>query len=169
MYEKSIELLNLAVADEIEAVHQYMYFHFHCDNQGFDLLSNLFRKTAIEEMTHVEVIAERILFLKGDVEMKPKSNPDKLHDVKDMLKQSLSMEEQSIKDYNSSIIACTTNSDSVTRKLFEQLVMDEERHMDQFDTELENLKKFGDQYLALQSIERSKTLATQAGASQAGI
>ncbi|MDR4504259.1 MAG: bacterioferritin [Candidatus Scalindua sp.] len=168
MYEKSIELMNLAVADEIQAVHQYMYFHFHCDNQGYDLLSNLFRKTAIEEMSHVELIAERILFLKGDVEMIPKSNPDKLHDVKDMLKQSLSMEVQSIKDYNNSIIACTTHSDSVTRKLFEQLVMDEERHMDQFDTELENLKKFGDQYLALQSIERSKTVATQTGANQTG-
>ncbi|GJQ60824.1 MAG: bacterioferritin [Candidatus Scalindua sp. AMX11] len=166
MYEKSIELLNRAVADELEAVHQYMYFHFHCDDQGFDLLSNLFKKTAIEEMLHVELLAERILFLKGDVEMKPKSYPDKLHDVKDMLKQALAMEEQSVKDYNNSAVECSTNSDSVSRKLFEQLVADEERHMSQFGTELENLKKFGEQYLALQSIERSKTLATQTGASQ---
>ena len=81
MKEKSITLLNKAVADELAAVHQYMYFHFHCDNQGYDLLSNLFRKTAIEEMSHVELIAERILFLKGDVDMKAKSKPDKLHDV----------------------------------------------------------------------------------------
>jgi len=43
MHEKSIELLNRAVADELMAVHQYMYFHFHCDDQGFELLSNLFR------------------------------------------------------------------------------------------------------------------------------
>ena len=34
MYEKSIELLNKAVADELHAVHQYMYFHFHCDDHG---------------------------------------------------------------------------------------------------------------------------------------
>ena len=54
MKEKSIELLNKAVADELTAVHQYMYFHFHCDDQGFDLLANLFRRTAIEEMMHVE-------------------------------------------------------------------------------------------------------------------
>jgi len=70
MYEKSIELLNKAAADELSAVHQYMYFHFHCDDQGFDLLAGLFRKTAIEEMMHVEKLAERILFLKGDVNMK---------------------------------------------------------------------------------------------------
>ncbi|MBV2095015.1 MAG: bacterioferritin, partial [Candidatus Thiodiazotropha sp. (ex Codakia orbicularis)] len=49
MYEKSIELLNQAVADELTAVHQYMYFHFHCDDQGIELLSALFKRTAIEE------------------------------------------------------------------------------------------------------------------------
>lgn len=69
MKAKSIELLNKAIADELFAVHQYMYFHFHCDDQGYDLLANLFRKTAIEEMLHIEKLAERVLFLKGEVEM----------------------------------------------------------------------------------------------------
>ena len=69
MHEKSVELLNKAVADEVAALHQYMYFHFHCDDQGFDLLATLFKRTAIEEMIHVEVLAERILFLGGEVEM----------------------------------------------------------------------------------------------------
>ena len=67
--EKSIELLNKAVADELSAVHQYMYFHFHCDHQGYDLLANLFKRTAIEEMMHIEKLSGRILFLKGDVEL----------------------------------------------------------------------------------------------------
>jgi bacterioferritin len=62
LYEKSIELLNRAVADELAAVHQYMYFHFHCDDQGIELLSGLFKRTAIEEMLHIERIADRILF-----------------------------------------------------------------------------------------------------------
>ena len=65
MKEKSIELLNKAVADELAAVHQYMYFHFHCDDQGYDLLAKLFKRTSIDEMQHVEVLAERILFLGG--------------------------------------------------------------------------------------------------------
>ena len=64
MHERSIELLNKAIADEMLAVHQYMYFHFLCDDQGYDLLAGLFKKTAIEEMIHVERLAERILFLK---------------------------------------------------------------------------------------------------------
>ena len=69
MKEKSIELLNKAIADELSAVHQYMYFHFRCDDLGYDLISNLFKRTAIEEMLHVEKLAERVLFLKGEVEM----------------------------------------------------------------------------------------------------
>lgn len=47
MYEKSIKPLNKAVTEELSGVNQYKYFHFHCSNQGFDLLANLFRKTAI--------------------------------------------------------------------------------------------------------------------------
>ena len=68
--EKSIELLNMAVNDELLAVHQYMYFHFRCDDMGFDLVSSLFKRVAIQEMMHVEQLAERILFLKGEVDMK---------------------------------------------------------------------------------------------------
>ncbi|PJB00155.1 MAG: bacterioferritin, partial [Ignavibacteria bacterium CG_4_9_14_3_um_filter_36_18] len=51
---------------------------------------------------------------------------------------------------------CSANADSVSKQLFESLVVDEERHYDQYDTELDNLEKFGERYLVLQSIERSK-------------
>jgi len=73
------------------------------------------------------------------------------------------MEENSTKLYNELAQECASNTDSTSRKLFEELVMDEERHYGQFDTELQNLNKFGEQYLALQSIERSKILSTQPG------
>ncbi|MDH5719390.1 MAG: bacterioferritin [Spirochaetia bacterium] len=156
MYKKSIELLNKAVADELFAVHQYMYFHFHCDDQGFDLLAGLFRKTAIEEMMHVEKIAERILFLKGDVEMKTNGDITKIQDVKKMLETAKQMEEESMKDYNQCANECSQNADSVSKKIFEELVLDEERHFSQYDDEYANLERYGIQYLALQSIERSK-------------
>ncbi len=61
--EKSIELLNKAVADELLAVHQYMYFHFRCDDMGYDLLSGLFKRTAIQEMMHVETAFRTYLVL----------------------------------------------------------------------------------------------------------
>ena len=71
------------------------------------------------------------------------------------------MENNSVNDYNNWANECAKNADSVSKKLFEALVADEERHFDQYDKEIENLEKFGDKYLALQSIERSKTIATQ--------
>jgi len=159
MHEKSIDLLNQAIADELAAIHQYMYFHFHCDDQGFDLLADLFRKTAIEEMLHAERIAERILFLKGEVEMVPGRDVQKIHDVDKMLELSDKLEEEAVMMYNKFANECGANADSVTKKLFEDLVTDEERHFDQFDTETDNLAKFGERYLVLQSIERSKTRA----------
>ena len=158
--KKSIELLNKAVADELSAVHQYMYFHFHCDDQGYDLLAGLFKRTAIEEMLHVERLAERILFLKGEVEMKLSGEIQKINDVKAMLDLAGKMETNSVTDYNTSANECATSADSVSKKLLEDLVADEERHFDQYDTEMDNLDKFGDRYLVLQSIERSKNLSS---------
>jgi bacterioferritin len=156
MHEKSIELLNKAVADELAAVHQYMYFHFHCDDQGYDLLANLFRRTAIEEMLHIEKLAERILFLKGEVQLVAAHEVKKSHEVKQMLELASSMEQGSARDYNMWANECSANADSVSKQLFESLVVDEERHYDQYDTELDNLERFGERYLVLQSIERSK-------------
>jgi len=160
MKEKSIELLNRAVADELTAVHQYMYFHFHCDDQGYDLLAGLFKRTAIEEMLHIERLAERILFLKGEVDIKASAEDKKIHNVKAMLEMAAEMETSSANDYNNWANECSANADSVSKKLFEALVEDEERHFDQYDVEMENLQKFGDNYLALQSIERSKNIAS---------
>ncbi len=162
MHEKSIILLNKAVADELSAVHQYMFFHFHCDDQGLDLLANLFRRTAIQEMMHVERLAERILFLKGEVEMVASTEVTKIHDVKEMLAMASKMEQESARDYNLWANECAQNADSVSKQLFESLVLEEEQHYDQYDTEQENLEKFGDRYLALQSIERSKGRNTAA-------
>jgi bacterioferritin len=163
MYEKSIELLNRAVADELSAVHQYMYFHFHCDDQGIELLSGLFKRTAIEEMLHVERLADRILFLKGDVVMEAAEKVDPIQDVKAMLEWANNSEQSAIGMYNRFAIECAANADSATKKLFEDLVLDEERHFGQFDNEAENVKRFGESYLAQQAMERSKAASGPAG------
>lgn len=161
MHEKSVVLLNQAVGDELSAVHQYMYWHFHCDDQGFDLLAGLFKRTAIEEMIHIEKLAERILFLKGDVEMVATDPVQTEQDVKKMLEMAAAMEEKSALDYNRMAMECAQNADSQTKQIFEELVADEERHYDQYDTELDNLARFGKDYLALQSMERARTRGSQ--------
>jgi bacterioferritin len=151
--------LNRGVADEMWAVHQYMYFHFHCDDQGYDLLAGLFKRTAISEMQHVEEFAERILFLGGKVELKASHEVAAIHDVRGMLQQAMEMEQAAVRDYNAAANECSANADAASRKIFEELVSDEEGHADAFQTQLEHLDKFGEQFLALQSIERARSLA----------
>lgn len=160
MHEKSIALLNHAVADELAAVHQYMFFHFHLDDQGYDALASLFKRTAIMEMGHVEILAERILFLKGEVEMKAAGEVQNVTDVKEILKLARDMEDASAKDYNAKAKICAENADSATKKIFENLVGDEEKHFDQFDKEVGKIETFGDRYLALQSIDGGKSEAS---------
>jgi bacterioferritin len=155
MYEKSIELLNKAVADELYAVNQYMYFHFHCEDQGYGKLAGLFIRTAIEEMEHIERAAERLIFLGGDVEMVPAEEVKKIQDVKKMLEQARKMEEESFKDYNVWANECSANNDAGSRQVFEGLVADEERHFSQYDDEVVKIEKFGESYLALQSMSDS--------------
>ncbi len=159
MHEKSVELLNRGLADEMWAVHQYLYFHFHCDDQGYDLLAGLFKRTAIAEMAHVEEFAERILFLEGTVQMKASHAVEPIHDVRGMLKKAMEMERAAVADYNAFANECSAEADAASRKIFEDLVSDEEGHADGFQVLLDQLDQLGDQFLALQSIDRTKNLA----------
>ncbi len=154
--DKSIELLNKAVAEEMTAVNQYMYFHFRLEDMGYDYLASYFKRISIVEMIHVERLAERILFLKGDVELRSSRPVEKIHDVKAMLEKAEQLETDTIVNYNQWAKECGEASDAASKKLFEDLIVEEEEHQDQFDTEIDNMNNFGERYLALQSIEHSK-------------
>ena len=61
------------------------------------------------------------------------------------------MEDASQESYNASALACGANADSASKQLFESLVLDEERHFDQYEKEMDKVQKLGPSYLALQS------------------
>lgn len=149
--KKSIELLNKAVADELQAVHQYMYWHFHLDDQGFGPLSALFRRVAIVEMGHVERLAERVLFLKDDVNMVSAAPVERITEPAEIIAKACEMEHAAVVMYNQFALECSQNADSVSKQVFEGLVNDEESHFDEFDKQADNIKRFGPSYLVLQS------------------
>ena len=157
--KKSVELLNKGVADELQAVHQYMYWHFHLDDQGFAPLATMFKRIAIQEMGHVERFAERILFLTGEVEMVAAGPVEKITDAQKILAKAAQMEQDSVTSYNQFALKCSQNADAASKQVFEALVNDEEGHFDQFDKQLENIKRFGPNYLALQSFEKAPEVA----------
>ena len=153
--KKSVELLNKGVADELQAVHQYMYWHFHLDDQGFAPLATMLKRIAIQEMGHVERFAERILFLKGEVEMVAAGPVEKITDAQKILAKAAQMEHDAVTSYNQFALKCSQNADAASKQVFEALVNDEEGHFDQFDKQLDNIKRFGPNYLALQSFEKT--------------
>jgi len=149
--ERSITLLNTAIGDELATVQQYLYFHFHLGDQGFKHLAELFKRTAIQEMGHVEALAERVLFLKGDVEMAASAPVVKITSAPEILAKALEMEEGGARDYNQAVLDCESNADSASKQLFERLINEEERHFSGFEKHSDNIKKFGPSYLALES------------------
>jgi len=157
--KKSVELLNKGVADELQAVHQYMYWHFHLDDQGFAPLATMFKRIAIQEMGHVERFAERILFLTGEVEMVAAGPVEKITDAQKILAKAAQMEQEAVTSYNQFALKCSQNADAASKQVFEALVNDEEGHFDQFDKQLEKIKRFGPNYLALQSFEKTPEVA----------
>ena len=150
--ETSIALLNGAVQDELAAVHQYMYFHFHLDDQGYKQLAALFKRTAIKEMAHVEALADRILFLKGDVTMAVAEPVEPITQPAGMLEKAVQMEVSSASGYNRAALDCSANQDAGSKQLFERLIADEESHYAEFEQQLDNIREFGAHYLALQSM-----------------
>jgi len=161
--KKSIELLNKGVADELQAVHQYMYWHFHLADQGFRPLAAMFKRIAIQEMGHVERLAERIIFLKGDVEMVAAGPTEKVTDPQKMLAKAAEMEGEAVNVYNQFALQAGQSADAATKQVFEALVNDEEGHYDQFDKQRENIKRFGLSYLALQSFEQPASQPPETG------
>ncbi|MDR0953817.1 MAG: bacterioferritin [Rikenellaceae bacterium] len=155
-YERSIELLNKALAGENTASLQYMLFHVICEDKGYRPLAKYFKKTAIEEMRHSEMLAERILFLGGEIKMVLAKGIKNMKTVQEMLDYARQLEKDTIEDYNAWGKEASANGDGGTRKMFQELLVQEEGHMDQYRLEMENMEQFGDEYLALQVLDNLK-------------
>ena len=135
----------------LAAVPQYMYFHFHLDEQGFAPLAKLCKRTAIAEMGRVEALAER---------MTPAVRVETATDPAAMPAEAIAMEQGSARDYNGAAQTCGASADAFSGQPFARLVGDEEGHQSEFERQLENIRRFGLSYLALQSF--GATAAPQA-------
>ena len=155
-YQVSIDLLNDAVGKEIATSLQYMYFHTHFEDDRYQYLSKIMREISIAEMRHIEEFSHRILFLQGDVDMNASFRTRQVTDVKEMLRMAMQLEQSTIDSYNEASRIASENKDAVTHKMFQDIIVEEEQHLDTFRTELQNLIDYGEEYLALQSAAGSK-------------
>ena len=149
--DKIIEKLNALLADELTAVNQYIVHSEMCANWGYDKLHTVFEKRAIDEMKHAEKHIARILFLEGRPIV---SNLNKINigpDVETQHKSDWAAEEGAIKAYNDAIRLAVELSDNGTRELLENILKDEEDHIDWIEAQLDQIKQMGVQpYLSEQ-------------------
>ncbi len=143
-YQVSIDLLNDAVGKEIATSLQYMYFHTHFEDDRYQYLSKIMREISIAEMRHIEEFSDRILFLQGDVDMNASFRTRQVTDVKDMLRLALQLEQSTIDSYNEASRIASEHKDAVTHKMFQDIIAEEEQHLDTFRTELQNVLDYGE-------------------------
>jgi len=148
---KVIDTLNHQLADELTAVSQYMVHSEMCANWGYDKIADAVEKRAIDEMKHAEKLIGRILFLEGSPTV---SNLNPMHIMSDLpaqLQSDHAAEEGAIAAYNAAIRQCAEVGDAGSRELFEDILEDEEKHIDWLEAQLDQIGQMGlPNYLALQ-------------------
>src|SRR3979411_2686552 len=133
---KVVEYLNKALRHKLTAINQYWLHYRLLDNWGYRDLAKKWRKESIEEMEHADKIVERIIFLDGFPNMQVL---DPLHigqNVKEVLDCDLAAEYSARNLYQEAATHRHSVKDYVSRDLFEELMRDEERHIDFLETQL---------------------------------
>ena len=135
--KKMKELLNRAIARELQVSVQYMWQHVMWSGLKGFAVKDEFKKIAITEMKHAEQIAERLCYM-GD---RPTTKPEQIH-IGDSLKEMISLdmkdEEGAITLYKEIIALARKEGDEVTAKLFCDILAEEEDHQDFFSSLLED-------------------------------
>ncbi len=129
--EKLLELLNKAIARELQVSVQYMWQHVQVTGLDGALVSGIFKKIAIAEMKHAEALAERLDYLDGV----PVTKPEPIFvggSLLEMLKQDEQDEESAIEIYKRGIQLAGEEGDFATRRLLEEILSEEEKHIDTF-------------------------------------
>ena len=129
--EKLLDLLNKGIARELQVSIQYMWQHVQVTGIDGAVVNGIFRQIAIAEMKHAEKLAERLNYLNGI----PTTKPDPIFvggSLIEMLKQDEQNEEEAIQLYKRGIQVASEEGDFTTRRLLEDILSEEENHIDIF-------------------------------------
>lgn len=143
-----IEKLNYLLADELTAVNQYFVHAEECGDWGYEVLHESIEERSIGEMKHAEKLISRILFLGGTPVVDKLNKIHIAEDVPGMLENDRKAEEDAIKDYNEAIKLASDLLDNGTKELLDDILKDEEAHIDYIEEQLDQIEQMGlEQYL----------------------
>ncbi|MGD9671394.1 MAG: bacterioferritin [Hyphomicrobiaceae bacterium] len=138
-----INMLNEALKLELGAVNQYWLHYRLLDDWGYGKLAKKERAESIEEMQHADKIIERIIFLEGHPNLQTVAPLMIGQNVKEVLECDLKGEYIAKEHYMKGRELCREKKDYVSMHLFEELLEDEEGHIDFLETQIELLNKIG--------------------------
>ncbi len=141
--EKVIGSLNARLAEELTAISQYMVHAEMCDNWGYKKLHEVIEKRAMVEMKHAEKLIARIIFLEGNPMVSKLNKMNIGQDVEKQLKSDWQAEFGAVKAYNESIRLATELGDNGTKELLDAILKDEEDHIDELESQLDQVKQMG--------------------------
>jgi bacterioferritin len=146
-----IEFLNEALTAELTAINQYFIHAKMCENWGYRKLKKVLWDESIGEMKHADRIIERILFLEGMPNVTAYDKISVGSGVQQQLENDLGLELAALTVLRPGIKTCLEASDDASRELLEDIVVDEEKHVDWIETQLHQINEVGYQnYLAQQ-------------------
>jgi bacterioferritin len=146
-----VELLNDALTFELTVTNTYFLHARMLDNWGLSRLGKVYYDLSIEEMKDADQIISRILFFDGHPNVQRLNNIQAGEDPEEMLRLALESERGAVAQFNASAKECHELGDHGTAAVFEQMVLDEERHADWFESQIDALERVGSQqYLAQQ-------------------
>lgn len=138
-----IDILNDALKHELAAVNQYWLHYRTTENWGFTRLAKKERKESIEEMQHADKLITRIIFLEGFPKMQEIAPLMIGEGLKEVLECDLKGEYIAQEFYSKARELCRQHKDYVSMDIFEDLLHDEEGHINFLETQLSLLKNIG--------------------------
>ncbi|NCC24344.1 MAG: bacterioferritin [Deltaproteobacteria bacterium] len=145
---KVIEVLNKARTMELFAISQYMNQHYGLDAMDYGEMAANMKLIAIDEMRHAEMFAERVKELGGEPVTGYDEKIQKGQDVQTIFASDATLEDDTVDIYNQFLLVCRDNGDSISVKLFEQIIDEEQAHFNHFDNVSEHIKTLGNVYLS---------------------
>jgi bacterioferritin len=144
-----VELLNEALTFELTVTNTYFLHARMLDNWGFPKLGKVFYELSIDEMRDADDLINRILLFDGHPNVQRLNAITIGETAEEMLTLALASEKAAVEQFNASAEECHRLGDHGTAAVFEDMVRDEEKHADWFESQLDAIERVGaQQYLA---------------------
>lgn len=149
-----LKLLNEQLTSELTAINQYFLHSKMQDSWGFTEIAKHTRAESMEEMVHAERITDRILLLDGLPNYQRIGSLRIGQTLREQFESDLAIEHEVLARLKPGIVMCREKQDATTATLFEEILADEEQHIDYLETQLQLMDKLGEQLYCAQCVSR---------------